>query len=259
MVMGHSLPAHRAIAESGAPPLFLKYPPSALLIPEICKVFATRLVYVLRPMQAIEATCERRNWAPQFGAAGVIVKSLDAASDGKTVEIRNIAAALPPLTPGEAPAQLSGRGEFDLAWFPRQAEFDLAVECPLTGVDRADAHDRRLLADAWPARDEHAAHVHVVREVHELGQVAVAAEELGPGERLAGRRRNDLAVDAVGEQGQRAIAVAKLALQRRAWRRLIPSRPIPQSEHRMRRSAGMCFSAVRTRSATSSGDSTCSV
>ena len=59
--------------EGGAPPLFLKYPPSALLIPEICKVFATRLVYVLRPMQAIEATCERRNWAPQFGAAGAQV------------------------------------------------------------------------------------------------------------------------------------------------------------------------------------------
>jgi len=54
-------------------PLFLKYPPSALLIPEICQVFDTRLVYVLRPMQAIEATCERRSWAAQFGAAGAQV------------------------------------------------------------------------------------------------------------------------------------------------------------------------------------------
>lgn len=60
-------------AGDGAAPLFLKYPPSALLIPEICKVFDTRLVYVLRPMQAIEATCERRNWAAQFGAAGAQV------------------------------------------------------------------------------------------------------------------------------------------------------------------------------------------
>jgi hypothetical protein len=59
--------------DDGAAPLFLKYPPSALLIPEICQVFATRLVYVLRPMQAIEATRERRNWDAQFGAAGAQV------------------------------------------------------------------------------------------------------------------------------------------------------------------------------------------
>jgi hypothetical protein len=63
----------RQQAGDGAAPLFLKYPPSALLIPEICQVFETRLVYVLRPMQAIEATCERRNWAAQFGAAGAQV------------------------------------------------------------------------------------------------------------------------------------------------------------------------------------------
>ena len=60
-------------ADAGATPLFLKYPPSALLIPEICQVFATRLIYVLRPMQAIEATRERRNWQVQFGAAGAQV------------------------------------------------------------------------------------------------------------------------------------------------------------------------------------------
>ena len=60
-------------ADDGAAPLFLKYPPSALVIPEICEVFATRLVYVLRPMQAIEATRERRNWQVQFGAAGAQV------------------------------------------------------------------------------------------------------------------------------------------------------------------------------------------
>ena len=60
-------------ADDGTVPLFLKYPPSALLIPEICQVFTTRLVYVLRPMQAIEATRERRNWQVQFGAAGAQV------------------------------------------------------------------------------------------------------------------------------------------------------------------------------------------
>jgi hypothetical protein len=60
-------------AGEDAAPLVLKYPLSALLIPEICRVFATRLVYVLRPMQAIEATRERRRWHPQFGAAGAQV------------------------------------------------------------------------------------------------------------------------------------------------------------------------------------------
>lgn len=60
-------------AEDGAAPLFLKYPLSALLIPEICRVFAARLVYVLRPMQAIEATRERRRWNLQFGAVGAQV------------------------------------------------------------------------------------------------------------------------------------------------------------------------------------------
>ena len=60
-------------ADDSAAPLFLKYPPSALLIPEICEVFATRLVYVLRPMRAIEATRARRNWQVQFGAAGAQV------------------------------------------------------------------------------------------------------------------------------------------------------------------------------------------
>lgn len=51
-------------------PIFLKYPLSALLIPQIAKVFETRLVYVLRPMQDIEATRKRRGWTPNLGAAG---------------------------------------------------------------------------------------------------------------------------------------------------------------------------------------------
>jgi hypothetical protein len=60
-------------AGDASAPLFLKYPPAALLIPGICRVFATRLVYVLRPMQAIEATRERRSWQPHLGAAGAQV------------------------------------------------------------------------------------------------------------------------------------------------------------------------------------------
>jgi hypothetical protein len=54
-------------------PLFLKYPLSVALIPEICAAFSARLVCVVRPMAAIEATRVRRGWAPQFGAAGARV------------------------------------------------------------------------------------------------------------------------------------------------------------------------------------------
>lgn len=57
----------------GATPLFLKYPLSAVLLPEICQVFSTRLVYVLRPLSEIEATRQRRGWPPQYGAAGARV------------------------------------------------------------------------------------------------------------------------------------------------------------------------------------------
>src|SRR5262249_12197083 len=44
-------------------PIFLKYPLSALVIPEICAVFDTRLIYVLRPLADIEVTRRRRGWA----------------------------------------------------------------------------------------------------------------------------------------------------------------------------------------------------
>jgi hypothetical protein len=55
---------------SGDAPLFLKYPLSALFIPEICQVFDTRLVFVLRPLKEIEATRQRRGWAPFLGSEG---------------------------------------------------------------------------------------------------------------------------------------------------------------------------------------------
>jgi hypothetical protein len=51
-------------------PIFLKYPLAALLIPQIAKVFETRLIYVLRPLRDIEATRERRGWPPNLGAVG---------------------------------------------------------------------------------------------------------------------------------------------------------------------------------------------
>ena len=51
-------------------PIFLKYPLSAALIPQICGAFNTRLVYVLRPLREIEATRVRRGWAEHQGSAG---------------------------------------------------------------------------------------------------------------------------------------------------------------------------------------------
>jgi len=48
-------------------PIFLKHPLSALVISQICNVFDTKLIYVLRPLTDIEATHQRRRWPPQFG------------------------------------------------------------------------------------------------------------------------------------------------------------------------------------------------
>jgi hypothetical protein len=42
-------------------PIFLKQPASALIIPQICQVFDTKLIYVLRSMKDIKATHRRRN------------------------------------------------------------------------------------------------------------------------------------------------------------------------------------------------------
>jgi len=50
--------------------IFLKYPLSALVIPQLCEVFRTRIVYVLRPIRDIEATRARRGWGPHTGAPG---------------------------------------------------------------------------------------------------------------------------------------------------------------------------------------------
>jgi hypothetical protein len=54
----------------GTVPVFFKYPLSALLIPEICETFDTHLVYVIRPLEDIEHTRQRRGWGWQFGGVG---------------------------------------------------------------------------------------------------------------------------------------------------------------------------------------------
>jgi hypothetical protein len=47
--------------------IFLKYPGSALLIPEICETFDTRLIYVVRSPDDIERTQQRRHWNQIYG------------------------------------------------------------------------------------------------------------------------------------------------------------------------------------------------
>jgi len=54
-------------------PIFLKYPASALLIPQICEVFDTTLIYVWRSLEDIERTRTRRNWFPYLGAQGAAI------------------------------------------------------------------------------------------------------------------------------------------------------------------------------------------
>jgi hypothetical protein len=60
--------------ESAAIPIFLKHPLSALIIPQICAAFETRLIYLVRPVRDIEASRRRRKWGAQYGAkaAGII-------------------------------------------------------------------------------------------------------------------------------------------------------------------------------------------
>jgi hypothetical protein len=55
-------------------PIFLKHPLSALIIPQICVAFDTRLIYLVRPLSEIEASRRRRKWGVQYGAkaAGII-------------------------------------------------------------------------------------------------------------------------------------------------------------------------------------------
>jgi hypothetical protein len=60
--------------KDSATPIFLKHPLAALIIPQICAAFATRLIYLVRPVRDIEASRRRRKWGAQYGAkaAGII-------------------------------------------------------------------------------------------------------------------------------------------------------------------------------------------
>jgi hypothetical protein len=51
-------------------PIFFQYPLSALLLPQICTVFDTRLVYVMRSLEDIERTRIRRKWRASEGRQG---------------------------------------------------------------------------------------------------------------------------------------------------------------------------------------------
>ena len=62
--------AFGAYDKAADPPIFLKHPLAAFIIPQICQIFETRLVYALRPLREIEATRQRRKWQEQYGAKG---------------------------------------------------------------------------------------------------------------------------------------------------------------------------------------------
>jgi hypothetical protein len=63
----------------GPAPIFFKYPLSALLLPQICAVFDTLLIYVMRPLEHIERTRLRRKWRASEGRAGaeIIYQAMD--------------------------------------------------------------------------------------------------------------------------------------------------------------------------------------
>jgi hypothetical protein len=58
---------------ASSPPIFLKYPLAALVIPQICNIFETKLIYVLRPVADIERTRLRRRWYAELGKQGAKV------------------------------------------------------------------------------------------------------------------------------------------------------------------------------------------
>jgi hypothetical protein len=65
--VGRALSDFKALLAASLPaeesrPIFLKHPTAALILPEFCQTFDTRLIYVLRSMREIEATRVRRKW-----------------------------------------------------------------------------------------------------------------------------------------------------------------------------------------------------
>jgi hypothetical protein len=67
-----------AYDSSAGIPIFLKHPLAALIIPQICAAFETRLIYLVRPVRDIEASRRRRKWGAQYGAkaAGIIYSQM---------------------------------------------------------------------------------------------------------------------------------------------------------------------------------------
>jgi hypothetical protein len=59
--------------EKSATPIFLKHPLAALIIPQICAAFETRLVYMIRPVRDIETSRQRRKWPVRYGAQGASI------------------------------------------------------------------------------------------------------------------------------------------------------------------------------------------
>jgi hypothetical protein len=55
---------------AGGPPIFLKHPLAVLLLPQLARVFETKLVSVMRSVEEIEATRLRRRWPAHFGQQG---------------------------------------------------------------------------------------------------------------------------------------------------------------------------------------------
>lgn len=50
--------------------IVLKLPVAALLLPEICRIFDTKLIVCMRPLNNIENSRLRRQWPSQYGKAG---------------------------------------------------------------------------------------------------------------------------------------------------------------------------------------------
>ncbi len=57
----------------GEVPILFKYPLSIFLIAQICEVFDTRLIYVVRSLEDIERTRVRMQWPAQYGRQGAEV------------------------------------------------------------------------------------------------------------------------------------------------------------------------------------------
>lgn len=54
-------------------PIMLKHALAAMVLPQLCEVFDTRIVGVLRPLEQIETTKQRRKWGSQYGKDGASV------------------------------------------------------------------------------------------------------------------------------------------------------------------------------------------